>query len=60
MSTLFTERLELRPYPLNLRSIRVAEKIGERLEGTVLLPHVPDRSILQYGISRAEWQNRAV
>jgi len=39
--------------PDNTRSIRVAERVGERLECETTLPHLPDgRRILQYGISR--------
>jgi len=39
--------------PNNTRSIRVAERLGERLERETTLPHLPDnRRILQYGISR--------
>jgi len=42
-------------HPDNLRSIRVAERAGERLEGTVTLPHAPDKNFLQYGLRREEW-----
>ena len=45
--------------PENTRSIRVAERIGERLEGQVTLPHLPDRPHLRYGISRGEWDSGA-
>jgi RimJ/RimL family protein N-acetyltransferase len=38
--------------PENTRSIRVAERVGERLEGETRLPHMPDRNVLQYGIAR--------
>ena len=41
--------------PDNLRSIRVAERVGERLEGTVTLPHVPDKMFLQYGMQQEDW-----
>jgi RimJ/RimL family protein N-acetyltransferase len=41
--------------PENERSIRVAERLGERLEGTATLPHVPDMKLLQYGMSREDW-----
>ena len=46
--------------PENTRSIRVAERVGERLEGEILLPHMPDRKVLQYGLSRAEWEARVL
>src|SRR5579883_394732 len=36
--------------PENMRSIRLAERVGERLEGNLTLPWVPDRKFLQYGI----------
>ena len=41
--------------PDNLRSIRVAERVGERLEGTVTLPHVADKMFLQYGMQKEDW-----
>jgi RimJ/RimL family protein N-acetyltransferase len=41
-----------------VRSIRVAERVGERLEGTTILPHMPDRPVLQYGVSREVWLQR--
>jgi len=41
--------------PDNVRSIHVAERIGERLEGTVTLPHAPDKTVLQYGMHRDDW-----
>ena len=44
--------------PENTRSIRVAERVGERLEGETRLPHIPDRKVLQYGLSRHDWQRR--
>lgn len=44
--------------PDNVRSIRVAERLGERLERTVTLPHMPNREVLQYGLSREEWERR--
>ena len=44
--------------PENTHSIRVAERVGERFEGEVALPHLPDRKVLQYGLSRNEWQSR--
>lgn len=43
--------------PENTRSIRVAERVGERLEGETRLPHMPDRKVLQYGIAREEWEH---
>ena len=45
--------------PDNIRSIRVAERLGQRLEGDVTLPHVPDKRVLQYGLSRDEWRQRS-
>ena len=45
--------------PENVRSIRVAERAGEHLEGEATLPHAPDRKHLQYGLSRDEWQRFA-
>ena len=44
--------------PENMRSIHVAERVGERLEGETVLPHMPDRKVLQYGVSRSDWQRR--
>jgi RimJ/RimL family protein N-acetyltransferase len=42
--------------PENVRSIRVAERLGERLEGQVTLPHLhSDTTVLQYGVSREDW-----
>jgi RimJ/RimL family protein N-acetyltransferase len=40
----------------NTRSIRVAERLGETLLGEVVLPHMPNMAVLQYGLSRAEWE----
>jgi len=37
--------------PDNIRSIRVAERVGEKLEGTTSLPNVPGRTLLKYGLS---------
>ena len=37
--------------PDNTRSIRVAERIGEQLEGKVTLPNAPNHTVLQYGLS---------
>jgi RimJ/RimL family protein N-acetyltransferase len=43
----------------NRRSIRVAERIGETLECSVQLSHMPpDKPLLQYGLSRHEWCDR--
>ena len=42
--------------PENERSIRVAERLGETMEATISLPHMPGREVLQYGLSRQEWQ----
>jgi RimJ/RimL family protein N-acetyltransferase len=36
--------------PNNIASIRVAERVGEKLEGTTTLPSVPNKTILQYGL----------
>ncbi len=44
--------------PDNTRSIKVAERVGERLEGTTTLPHVPHKALLQYGLYRADWENQ--
>ncbi len=43
--------------PANTPSIRVAERVGESLEGTATLPHT-QREVLQYGLSRDQWQSR--
>jgi RimJ/RimL family protein N-acetyltransferase len=45
-------------HPGNVRSIRVAERLGERLEGHVTLPHSPDSPVQQYGLSREAWLQR--
>jgi RimJ/RimL family protein N-acetyltransferase len=43
--------------PENARSIRVAERLGERLERKITLPHLPpEREVLQYGLTRTEWE----
>jgi len=43
--------------PNNVRSIAVAQRLGERLDGEITLPHLPpDRKILQYSISKASWR----
>jgi RimJ/RimL family protein N-acetyltransferase len=45
--------------PENAPSIRLAERLGEQLEGEVTLPHLPpERKVLQYGLSREAWQRR--
>jgi RimJ/RimL family protein N-acetyltransferase len=41
--------------PANVRSIALAEKVGERLEGTTSLPHLPNEALLQYGLYRKDW-----
>jgi RimJ/RimL family protein N-acetyltransferase len=42
--------------PENLRSIRVAERLGEQLDGEVTLPHLPpDKKVLQYSLRRDDW-----
>jgi len=45
-------------HPDNVRSIRVAERVRERLEGETTILR-PDNSVLQYGLSRDEWRRRA-
>jgi RimJ/RimL family protein N-acetyltransferase len=40
--------------PDNTRSIRVAERLGEQFQGEVSLPHLPDKKVLQYGLSRED------
>ena len=43
--------------PANVRSIAVAERLGERLDGEISLPHLPpDRPVLQYAVERSEWR----
>ena len=45
--------------PENARSIRVAERLGERLEGEVSLPHLsPDKKVYQYALSKGDWEER--
>jgi RimJ/RimL family protein N-acetyltransferase len=39
----------------NVRSIRVAERLGEKPEGTVTLSHMPSRPIVKYGLSKRDW-----
>ena len=41
--------------PANVRSIGVAERLGEKREGTVTLAHAPNKSLFQYAISKDEW-----
>ena len=41
--------------PDNIRSIRVAERAGEQLEGTVTVPPLPNKTILQYGMYCEDW-----
>ena len=41
--------------PANTPSIRLAERVGEHLEGTAVLPDT-QKEVLQYGLSRDEWQ----
>jgi RimJ/RimL family protein N-acetyltransferase len=42
--------------PDNVKSIRLAERVGEKLEGNVTLPWIPDRPLLQYGLRREDWR----
>ena len=44
--------------PSNARSIRVAERLGETPERRVVLPDVPDKEIIQYGLYRDAWTAR--
>lgn len=44
--------------PDNLRSIGVATRIGETLTGETTLPHIGDRVVRIYSISREEWEAR--
>ena len=46
--------------PDNIRSIRVAERLGQRPDGEVMLPHLPDRPVLKYALSRDEWLRRSL
>ena len=41
--------------PANVRSVRVAERLGEHVEGTATLPHVPQKTLLQYGLDKTDW-----
>jgi RimJ/RimL family protein N-acetyltransferase len=43
--------------PDNTRSIRVAERLGEKFQGEITLPHMPGKKVLQYGLSREEWDD---
>jgi len=43
--------------PHNIRAIRVAERVGERLEGTATVPYVPSKKVLQYGLHRKNWSS---
>jgi len=38
----------------NVASVRVAERVGERLEGTSVLPHT-QKEVLKYGLDRETW-----
>jgi RimJ/RimL family protein N-acetyltransferase len=44
-------------HPDNVRSIQVAKRLGERLEGETTILR-PDNRVLQYGLSRDEWRRR--
>jgi RimJ/RimL family protein N-acetyltransferase len=44
----------------NVRSIRVAERLGERRETNISFPHAPALAIFQYAITREQWQRRAL
>jgi RimJ/RimL family protein N-acetyltransferase len=44
--------------PENQRSIRVAERLGERLEGQATLPHMLGRPVLQFALRQDEWRQR--
>lgn len=41
--------------PDNVNSIRLAERLGELLEGTISLPNAPGKTLLQYGLNRRDW-----
>jgi len=41
--------------PANVASIRVAERLGEKVEGET---HLMGRDVLIYGISREDWRNQ--
>ena len=40
----------------NVRSIRVAERLGERADGTVVLSHIPTLPVLRYVLNKADWR----
>jgi len=42
--------------PMNVKSIRVAERVGETLEGETTLPAWPEKRLLKYGLHRSNWQ----
>jgi RimJ/RimL family protein N-acetyltransferase len=44
-------------HPENVRSIRVAERIGQRLDGSVPLPHMPDLTVLVYRLTMEQWRS---
>ncbi len=44
--------------PGNDRSIAVATRVGEQLDTTTTLPHLGERRVLQYGVTRAQWESR--
>jgi RimJ/RimL family protein N-acetyltransferase len=47
--------------PENAPSIRVAQRVGEQLEAEITLPDLPsDRRVLQYGLTRDNWQRTVV
>lgn len=45
--------------PDNIRSIHVAERLGQQSEGEATLPHIPEKRVLQYGLSREVWRQRS-
>jgi RimJ/RimL family protein N-acetyltransferase len=47
--------------PENASSIRVAQRVGEQFEGEITLPDLPpNRRVLQYGLTRDNWQRTSV
>jgi len=44
--------------PTNARSIKVAERLGEHLSGSVILPDIPTRTIMNYVLNKSEWESR--